>query len=103
MGLQDSNLIILAARPGVSKTALATNIAQFVAVEKKIPVGIFSLEMSNLELVDRMLVGQAGIDAWKMKTEISSRTTSRSCRRRWVSWPTRRYMLMILPGRQSFR
>ncbi len=68
VGLQDSNLIILAARPGVGKTALATNIAQYAAVEKKIPVGIFSLEMSNLELVDRMLVGQAGIDAWKMKT-----------------------------------
>ena len=67
-GMQDSNLIILAARPGVGKTAFATNIAQFAAVEKKIPVGIFSLEMSNLELVDRMLVGQAGIDAWKMKT-----------------------------------
>src|SRR3989344_433669 len=68
VGLQDSNLIIVAARPGVGKTAFATNIAQFAAVEKKIPVGIFSLEMSNLELVDRMLVGQAGIDAWKMKT-----------------------------------
>lgn len=68
VGLQDSNLLILAARPGVGKTAFATNIAQFVAVEKKIPVGIFSLEMSSLELVDRMLVGQAGIDAWKMKT-----------------------------------
>jgi len=68
VGLQDSNLLILAARPGVGKTALATNIAQFAAVEKKIPVGIFSLEMSSLELVDRMLVGQAGIDAWKMKT-----------------------------------
>lgn len=67
-GLQDSNLIILAARPGVGKTALATNIAQYAAVEKKIPVGIFSLEMSNLELINRMLVGQAGIDAWKMKT-----------------------------------
>lgn len=68
VGLQESNLIILAARPGVGKTALATNIAQYVAVEKKTPVGIFSLEMSNLELTDRMLVGQAGIDAWKMKT-----------------------------------
>ena len=68
VGLQDSNLIILAARPGVGKTALAMNVAQYAAVEKKIPVGIFSLEMSNLELVDRMLVGQAGIDAWKMKT-----------------------------------
>lgn len=68
VGLQDSNLIILAARPGVGKTAFATNIAQFVAVEKKIPVGIFSLEMSTAELIDRILVGQANIDAWKLKT-----------------------------------
>lgn len=67
-GMQDSNLIILAARPGVGKTSLATNIAQYVAVEKKMPVGYFALEMSNLEMVDRMLVAQADIDAWKMKT-----------------------------------
>lgn len=68
VGLQESNLLILAARPGVGKTAFATNIAQFAAVEKKIPVGIFSLEMSNQELIDRILVGQANIDAWKLKT-----------------------------------
>lgn len=68
VGLQESNLLILAARPGVGKTAFSMNIAQYAAVEKKIPVGIFSLEMSSLELVDRMLVGQAQIDAWKMKT-----------------------------------
>lgn len=67
-GMQDSNLIILAARPGIGKTTFATNIAQFVAVEKKLPVGYFALEMSNLEMVDRMLVGQANIDAWKLKT-----------------------------------
>ncbi len=67
-GMQDSNLIILAARPGIGKTTFATNIAQFVAVEKKMPVGYFALEMSNLEMVDRMLVGQANIDAWKLKT-----------------------------------
>lgn len=67
-GMQDSNLLILAARPGMGKTSLALNIAQFVAVEKKLPVGFFSLEMSNLELVDRLLVSQANIDAWKMKT-----------------------------------
>jgi len=67
-GMQDSNLLILASRPGIGKTALATNIAQFVAVEKKIPVGYFALEMSNLEMVDRMLVSQANIDAWKLKT-----------------------------------
>lgn len=67
-GMQDSNLLILAARPGVGKTTFATNIAQYVAVEKKMPVGYFALEMSNLEMVDRMLVSQANIDAWKLKT-----------------------------------
>jgi replicative DNA helicase len=67
-GMQDSNLIILAARPGIGKTTFATNIAQFVAVHHKMPVGYFALEMSNLEMVDRMLVGQANIDAWKLKT-----------------------------------
>jgi len=67
-GMQDSNLIILAARPGIGKTTFATNIAQYAAVEKKMPVGYFALEMSNLEMVDRMLVSQANIDAWKLKT-----------------------------------
>jgi replicative DNA helicase len=67
-GMQESNLLILAARPGMGKTTLALNLAQYASVEKKIPVGMFSLEMSNLELVDRLLVSQANIDAWKMKT-----------------------------------
>lgn len=67
-GLQKSNLIILAARPGVGKTSLALNIAQYVAVQQKLPVGFFSLEMSQEELVDRLLVAQADIDAWKLKT-----------------------------------
>lgn len=67
-GFQDSNLIILAARPGTGKTAFSLNICQFAAVEKKIPVGIFALEMSNEELVDRLLVAEADIDAWRLKT-----------------------------------
>lgn len=67
-GLQRSNLIILAARPGVGKTSLALNIAQNLAVNHKRPVGIFSLEMSREELVDRLLVAQADIDAWRLKT-----------------------------------
>lgn len=67
-GLQKSNLIILAARPGVGKTSFALNIAQNVAVKYKLPVGFFSLEMSKEELVDRLLVAQADIDAWRLKT-----------------------------------
>lgn len=67
-GMQDANLIILAARPGTGKTAMVLNIAQHVGVKEKIPVGIFSLEMSKEELVDRLLVSQADIDAWKLKT-----------------------------------
>ena len=67
-GMQRSNLLILAARPGMGKTSLALNIAQSVAVNNKIPVGFFSLEMSQEELVDRLLVAQADIDAWKLKT-----------------------------------
>ncbi|MBI4035018.1 MAG: replicative DNA helicase [Candidatus Chisholmbacteria bacterium] len=67
-GMQPSNLLVLAARPGIGKTSLALNIAQFVAVEAKLPVGFFSLEMSREELLDRLLVAQADIDAWKLKT-----------------------------------
>ncbi len=67
-GMQKSNLIILAARPGVGKTSLALNIAENVAVKNKRPVGFFSLEMSREELVDRLLIAQADIDAWRLKT-----------------------------------
>jgi replicative DNA helicase len=67
-GLQKSNLIIIAARPGIGKTTLALNISQNLAVKHKRPVGFFSLEMSKEELVDRLLVAQADIDAWRLKT-----------------------------------
>jgi replicative DNA helicase len=67
-GLQASNLIVLAARPGQGKTAFTINIAQHVAIANKLAVGVFSLEMSKEELVDRMLVSQSDIDAWKLKT-----------------------------------
>jgi replicative DNA helicase len=67
-GMQKSNLIILAARPGTGKTAFSLNIAMHAAVTQKLPVGFFSLEMSKEELVDRLLVSQADIDAWKLKT-----------------------------------
>lgn len=67
-GMQAANLLILAARPGQGKTAMIVNMAQNIAVGEKKPVGIFSLEMSQEELVDRLLVGQADVDAWRLKT-----------------------------------
>ena len=67
-GLQESNLIILASRPGIGKTSWLLNVALHVAVKESLPVGIFSLEMSQEELGDRLLVMQAGIDSWKLKT-----------------------------------
>lgn len=67
-GMQDSNLLILAARPGQGKTALVLNLAQHVSIHAHMPVGIFSLEMSKEELVDRLLVSQADVDAWRLKT-----------------------------------
>ncbi len=67
-GMQRSNLLILAARPGQGKTAMVVNISRYITVNDKKPVGIFSLEMSKEELVDRLLVGQADVDAWRIKT-----------------------------------
>lgn len=67
-GMQASNLLILAARPGVGKTAFSLNIAMQTAVAYKKKVAYFSLEMSKEELVDRLLVAQADIDAWRLKT-----------------------------------
>ncbi|MBI4093226.1 MAG: replicative DNA helicase [Candidatus Kerfeldbacteria bacterium] len=67
-GLQKGDLIILASRPSVGKTSLALDIARNVAVREKVPVGLFSLEMSKEQLVDRLLVAEAGVDLWKMRT-----------------------------------
>ena len=67
-GFQKSNLIILAARPSMGKTAFALNIAQHVGLNLKKPVLIFSLEMSKEQLVQRMLCSEAEIDANRIKT-----------------------------------
>ena len=67
-GLQPSDLIILAARPSMGKTTLALDIARRAAVEHNVPVGIFSLEMSSQQLIDRMLSAQAQVDSWKLRT-----------------------------------
>ncbi len=67
-GFQKSDLIILAARPSMGKTSLALDIARQAAVLHNIPVGIFSLEMSSQQLVDRMLAAQSNVDAWRLRT-----------------------------------
>ncbi|MBI4094088.1 replicative DNA helicase [Candidatus Kaiserbacteria bacterium] len=67
-GLQKSDLILLAARPSMGKTALALDIARQTATKFGTSVGIFSLEMSSQQLVDRMLAAQAGVDSWKLRT-----------------------------------
>ena len=66
-GLQNSDLIILAARPSMGKTALALNIARNAAVEANIPVAIFSLEMSKEQLSLRMLCSEARIDSSRLR------------------------------------
>ncbi|MDB5204146.1 MAG: replicative helicase, replicative helicase [Candidatus Taylorbacteria bacterium] len=67
-GFQKSDLIILAARPSMGKTALALDIARQAALNHGISVGIFSLEMSSQQLVDRMLSADSQVNAWKLRT-----------------------------------
>jgi len=67
-GLQKSDLVVLAARPSVGKTSFALDIARLTAVKHKNPVGIFSLEMSKDQLVDRMLCAESGVNLWNMRT-----------------------------------
>ena len=67
-GLQKSDLIILAARPSLGKSALAVDIARSIASKQNVPVGIFSLEMSKDQIVDRLISAQSGVDLWKIRT-----------------------------------
>lgn len=67
-GFQKSDLIILAARPSIGKTTFALDLARQIAVQQKIGVGIFSLEMSSDQLIDRMLAAQSGVDLWRLRT-----------------------------------
>lgn len=67
-GFQRSDLIILAARPSMGKTTFALDIARNTAVQFGASVGIFSLEMSDQQLVDRLLAAEAGVDSWKLRT-----------------------------------
>ena len=67
-GFQKSDLVILAARPSMGKTTFALDLARNAALLHEKSVGIFSLEMSDQQLVDRMLAAEAGVDSWKLRT-----------------------------------
>src|SRR5206468_7209356 len=66
-GLHPSEMIVIAARPSMGKTALAMNIAEHVAVTEKLPVGVFSLEMSSQQLVQRMLCSRARVNLQRVR------------------------------------
>lgn len=67
-GLQKSDLILLAARPSMGKTAFALNIVQNAAIRSNVPTAVFSLEMSREQLVNRMLCSEAMLDAQRLRT-----------------------------------
>jgi len=67
-GFQKSDLLILAARPSIGKTTFALDLARQIGTQVKVPIGIFSLEMSSDQLVDRMIAAEAGVDLWRLRT-----------------------------------
>ena len=67
-GWQESDLIIIAARPGMGKTALALSMARNIAVNQNIPVAFFSLEMSSIQLITRLISSETGLSSQKLRT-----------------------------------
>ena len=67
-GFQPSNLIILAARPGMGKTSLALNIAAHVGIREQLPVAIFSIEMSRDEVTQRLMCSEGKVDSSRLRT-----------------------------------
>lgn len=66
-GLHEAEMIVIAARPSMGKTALAMNIAEHVAISSKLPVAVFSLEMSSQQLVQRLLCSRARVNLQKVR------------------------------------
>lgn len=67
-GFQKSDLVILAARPGVGKTSMVLDFIRNIGVKQKVPIGLFSLEMGKEQLVDRLLCSEANIDLWRLRS-----------------------------------
>ena len=91
-GLQKGELIIIAARPSMGKTALAINIAQNAAIRSKAMVAVFSLEMSKESLLRRMLASQAWVDQRKLQTGfLGARGPGQAADTRWSNWSSRTF------------
>ncbi len=67
-GLQKSDLVIIGARPSLGKTTLALDIARHAAIREGVPVGIFSLEMSREQVIDRLIAAESQVPLWKLRT-----------------------------------
>ena len=67
-GLQRSDFIVVGARPSLGKTSFALDIARHVGVKEKIPVGVFSLEMSREQVIDRLIASESHVALWKLRT-----------------------------------
>jgi replicative DNA helicase len=67
-GLQKSDLIVLGARPSLGKTSLALDIARYAALKANVPVGLFSLEMSREQVIDRLISAESQVPLWKLRT-----------------------------------
>ena len=67
-GLQKSDLVVLASRPTLGKSSMALDFARFASIHGKVPVGLFSLEMSKDQVVDRLISAQAEVDLWRLRT-----------------------------------
>lgn len=67
-GFQKGDLVLLASRPTLGKSALSLDMARAVAIKEKLPVGIFSLEMGKEQLVDRLIAAEANVSLWKLRT-----------------------------------
>ncbi|MCX6782214.1 MAG: replicative DNA helicase [Candidatus Magasanikbacteria bacterium] len=67
-GFQKSDLVVIAARPSVGKTSLALDFVRHIGTKLKVPIGMFSLEMSKEQVVDRLLCAEANIDLWRLRS-----------------------------------
>lgn len=67
-GLQKSDLVIIGARPSLGKTSLALDMLRHIAVKEGKPVGMFSLEMSREQVIDRLIAAEANVPLWKLRT-----------------------------------